>query len=141
MDQKKSLNVWLICIVLCLMGFNLVGIATVDNNGVCYQDWTWYFTDHIGESLKAPAGYTDVVMDLYLKNDAANSISMNSTYWQLTIDGVQNYKNTANFDPSIYTSFQDVNKGGEFKTKLVYLVKGNPTTGSLSYTLISFVTF
>lgn len=134
MNQKKSINRGLIYIVFCLLGFNLVGIATADDSRVCYWDWTWHSTDHIGTIYKASAGYTYMIVDLYLKNDADTSISTLPILWKLTIDKIQyDYDGTIS-DPSIITTAVDVIKGGELETKIVYEVKGNPTSGSLSYT-------
>ena len=110
-----------------------INTSPANDKDTCKLDWKWHTTDHIGTLWKAPTGYTYVIVDLYLKNDAAASIKTSPFMWSFVIDGVNYYCDVATFDPSVLTTTPDINKGGEIETKLVYKVKGYPTKGSLNY--------
>jgi tetratricopeptide (TPR) repeat protein len=134
MDHKKAIKIGLICIGICLMGLSLIGTASSDDtNNVCYWDWTGYLANHIGEYNQAPAGYTYVVVDLYLKNEADTSIHTSPAYWKLIIGGIQYDEDSSTFSSSINAQSVDVLKGGEIETRIVYLVKGDPTSTLLKY--------
>jgi hypothetical protein len=134
LNHQKSIKIVLICISICLMGLNLIGTASADDtNNVCHWDWKWHFTNHIGEYNKAPPGFTYIIVDLYLKNNADTSIHTNPAYWKLIIDGIQHDEDSATFSDYIGNQDVDVFKGGELETKIVYKIKGYPDYASLKY--------
>lgn len=59
--------------------------------------------------------------------------SIFATEPKLIINGLQHDEDSATFDAFIGNQAVDVLKGGELKTKIVYKVKGYPTTGYLKY--------
>jgi hypothetical protein len=79
MDHKKSMKIGLICIVFCLMGFNLVVLAAANDNGVCYWDWKWYETSHIRDT-QAPVGSEYIVATLYLRNIGDHKITTSAKW-------------------------------------------------------------
>jgi hypothetical protein len=132
MDHKKSITIGLICIVIFLMGFNLVLLAVAKDNGVCYWDWTWHTTDHIGTS-KAPVGSEYIVATLYLKNIGDQKITTSSNGWNLIADGLKYEQDTNTFNSSLGRQDIEIAKGGDIETNIVYLIKGHPTHFQLQY--------
>jgi Domain of unknown function (DUF4352) len=109
-------------------------IATsISDDNVCYYDWKWYTTDHIGNYDKASAGSTYAVVTIYLKNKSDKSASTNPLDWYLLIDGLKYTYDLATFDSSINHLTYDVMKGAETETRIVYLVKGYPQNAELKY--------
>jgi hypothetical protein len=132
MDHKKSMKIEFICIVFCLMGFNLVVLAAVNDNGVCYWDWKWYETSHMGDT-KAPVGSEYIVATLYLRNIGDQKITTSANGWNLIADGLKYEQDTNTFNSSLGRQDIEIAKGGDIETKIVYLVKGHPTHFQLQY--------
>ena len=132
MDHKKSMKIGLICIVFCLMGFNLEVLAAANDNGVCYWDWKWYETSHIGDN-KAPVGSEYIVATLYLRNIGDQKITTSANGWNLIADGLKYEQDTNTFNSSLGLQDIEIAKGGDIETKIVYLVKGHPTHFQLQY--------
>jgi hypothetical protein len=132
MDGKKAIKIGFTCSILCLMGLFLVPLVAADDNGVCYYDFKWFATDHIG-SDKAPMGSEYIVATVYIKNESDKSVSTSPSNWNLIIDGLKYTDNLNTYDHSLYTPPADVIKGGETETNIVYLVKGNPKTVTIHY--------
>ena len=132
MDHKKLLKIGLIYIVFCLMGFNLVFLAAANDNGVCYWDWKWYVTDHIGDT-KAPVGYEYIVATLYLKNIGDQKITTSQNGWNLIANGLKYEHDTNTFNGSLGHQDIEIAKGGDIESKIVYLAKGHPTHFQLQY--------
>lgn len=103
------------------------------NSNVCQWDWTSGTTQNIGSYYTASAGYEYVIVQIYLKNNAEQSVSTNPFYWSLVADGIKYTQDASSYSDVINHQTVDVSKGGELETKLSYLVKGNPTTAELSY--------
>ena len=132
MDHKKSITIGLISIVIFLMGFNLMVLAVAKDNGVCYWDWTWHTTDHIGTS-KAPVGYEYIVATLYLKNIGDQKITTSSNGWNLIANSLKYEHDVNTFNGSLGRQDIEIAKGGDIESKIVYLVKGYPTHFQLQY--------
>jgi hypothetical protein len=107
--------------------------TSTDNNGICSWDWKYTTTSHIGDYYKAPSGYSYVIVSLYVKNDADQSVSTNPYYWDLTVDGVKYSPDTATYSDIIKHQTVDVGKGGEVEGQLAYIVKGNASDPTLEY--------
>ena len=107
--------------------------ATSESANVCYFDWTYYTTSQIGNYYVAPSGYSYAIVNLYLKNEADQSVSTNPNYWPLTVDGITYSVDVATFSDTINHQSVDVGKGGEIETQIAYLVKGNPSNAYLGY--------
>jgi len=109
-------------------------IATsISDDNVCYYDWKWYTTAHIGEYNTAPAGSTYAVVTIYIKNKGDKSASTNPLDWYLLIDGLKYTYDLATYDSSINHLIYDVMKGAETETTIAYLVKGYPQHAELKY--------
>ena len=132
MDHKKSMKIGLICIVFCLMGFNLVVLAAANDNGVCYWDWKWYETSHIGDN-KAPVGSEYIVATLYLRNIGDQKITTSANGWNLIADGLKYEQDTNTFNSSLGSQNIEIVEGGDIEIKIVYLVKGHVTHAQLQY--------
>jgi hypothetical protein len=107
--------------------------SSIPDNNVCYYDWKWYTTDHIGNYNNAPAGSTYGVVTIYIKNKSDKSASTNPLDWYLLIDGLKYTYDLATFDSSINHLTYDVMKDAETETTIVYLVKGYPQNAELKY--------
>jgi len=107
--------------------------TSISDDNVCYYDWKWYTTDHIGEYNKAPAGSTYAVVTIYIKNKGDKSASTNPLDWYLLVDGLKYTYDLATFDSSINHLTYDVMKGAETERTIVYLVKGYPQNAELKY--------
>ena len=107
--------------------------TSISDDNVCYYDWKWYITDHIGEYNKAPTGFTYAVVTIYIKNKGDKSASTSPLDWYLLIDGLKYTYDSATYDSSINHLTYDVMKGTETGTTIVFLVKGRPTAAILKY--------
>jgi hypothetical protein len=133
MDHKKAIKIGFSCLILCLMGLCFVEFAVAEDSVPGYYDWRWYATSHIGEYTTASSGYEYVVITLYLQNDGNQSITTNPHGWNLITYGIKYEHDTSTFDRSI--GYQDIEivKGRNIETKIVYLVKRNPTNIHLQF--------
>lgn len=104
-----------------------------ESSDVCYWDWEFETTSRVGEYYVAPSGYSYVLVNVYLKNKGDTIVSTNPNYWPLTVDGITYTPDTATYSEEINHQTVDVGKGGELETRMVYLVKGNPTEAALGY--------
>lgn len=103
------------------------------NTGVCYWDWEYSTTKSISEYYTAPSGYSYAIVKIYLKNDADQKVTTNPYSWIFTADGIQYNPDSSTFSDIIGHQDVDVVKGGEIETKIVYLVKGDPSEANLTY--------
>ena len=132
MDHKKSMKIGLICIGICLMGFNIVVLAAANENWICSWDWKWYPTFHIGDT-KAPVGYEYIVASLYLKNIGDQKITTSPNGWNLIANGLKYEHDTNTFNGLLGHQAIEIAKSGDIESKVVYLVKGHPTHFQLQY--------
>ena len=86
-----------------------------------------------GEYTTAPLGYEYVVLTLYLQNDGDQSITTSPHGWNLIAYVIKYEHDASTFNRSI--GYQDIEivKGRNIETKIVYLVKGNPTNIHLQF--------
>ena len=133
MDYKKSVKIGFVWIVLCFIGLSLVPLSTAGDNGDAYLDFKWYPTDKISQSHIAQSGYEYAVVTIYIKNEGEKSVSTAPYDWNFIADGIKYSPDSATYDDSINPQSVDVMKGGEAETTLVFLVKGQPKTGTLHY--------
>jgi len=105
----------------------------IQDENVCQWDWTYTTTASIGQYNVAPSGSKYVVVKIYLKNNADQSISTNPYLWDFTTDGIKYTLDSATFSQEINHQSVDVGKGGEMETEIVYVVKGDPNEAVLSY--------
>lgn len=105
-----------------------------EKEGVCNFDWQYGTTSSIGQYYTAPFGYSYVLVNLYIKNEADRSISTNPYYWNFVADGIKYSVDVASFSEGINQQTVEVGKGGEIEVQFVYLVQGNPREASLEYT-------
>lgn len=103
------------------------------DTAVCYWDWQYATTSSIGQYHTAPAGYSYVVVQIYLKNNANIPVTTNAYNWKFIADGLQYDSDAATYSEVINHQTIEVGKGGEIETTIVYLVKGNPVEASIDY--------
>jgi len=99
----------------------------------CEWNWEWGTTKYIGRS-EAPQGYVYAVVTIYLKNDAELPVSTYSGHWKFTGNGIEYRHDSITYSDSINHQTVEVQKGGEFATEIVYLVRDDVVTASIEYT-------
>jgi len=112
---------------------NTTTAPTTQNSNVCYWDWRGTLTHNIGSYFSAPSGKDYVIVDLYIKNNADQSISTNPYNWNFVANGITYTVDSATFDNSIKSQSVDVGKGGEVETQMVFLVNGEPSNAEMKY--------
>lgn len=98
-----------------------------------YTNWSFYTTDHVGMYQKAPTGYIYYVVTVQINNTGTQTYSTNPNYWPLSADGIIYDADSTTYDETINHQTVTVAPGGNFETKFVYVVKGNPAKLTLTY--------
>ena len=86
-----------------------------------------------GEYTTAPLGYEYVVITLDLQNDGDQSITTSPHGWNLIAYVIKYEHDASTFNRSIGYQDMEIVKGRNIETKIVYLVKGNPTNIHLQF--------
>jgi hypothetical protein len=107
--------------------------VTTEDDEVCYFDWNYFTTSTLGEYYTAPSGYKYAIVQIYLKNEADQTVSTNLYSWAFTVDGIQYNHDSSTYSDTINHQTVDVAKGGETENKFVYVVKGDPKEAFLRY--------
>ena len=105
----------------------------IPSENVCEYDFEVDRKENIGTYYEAPAGYEYAIVILRLKNNADQSVSTNPYNWKFIADGVEYSYDTASYADTIGHQTVEVNKGGDFITKFVFIIDGDVKDGYIEY--------
>jgi len=106
----------------------------------CYWDWESTRVDHVGEyneyigyPYEAKTDFDFLIITLKIVNNADREVSTNPWFWELNADGISYNHHMATYDESIGQTTVDVEKGGDFTTKMVFEVPETVSDATLEY--------
>ncbi|AKB85843.1 DUF4352 domain-containing protein [Methanococcoides methylutens] len=136
----------LITVLLILVSMTAIGCTDVAGNNpieesvsdteptnICTYDWELETTDRIGYDFYAPIGYKYAIVNLYIQNNADTPISTDPNNWIFVGNSVAYTHDSATYADEIAHQSVDILPGGEFTTKIVYLVDDDISTSEMSY--------
>lgn len=111
------------------------------NNNVCYWDWKYTKTN----GYDSAPGYEYIIVTIYLKNDADQSVSIRSEDWTLITDGIkyspnedittQLYYDDVENNSMLFKIYPDVGTGKEIEVRMAYQIEGDLYKEKLVYNL------
>lgn len=105
----------------------------ISSDDVCEYDFKVDRKETIGTYHEAPDGYEYAIVTLRLKNNAAKSVSTNPYNWKFIADGVVYSYDSASYADTIGHQTVEVNKGGDFTTKFVFIIDDDVSGGYIEY--------
>lgn len=142
---------WFLLILAVIASLVFAAIAfsmsTDDSNGngdtdnVCYYDFEFTTTTHIGDyysslgiyQYEASTGYKFAIATVYVENYAYSSVYTSPIYWELYVNNVAYSYDLSTFDDSINSASVTVGNGGSYTFQVVYEIPESAMTASLSY--------
>lgn len=103
------------------------------SENVCEYDFKVDRKENIETYYEAPAGYEYAIVTLRLKNNAVQPVSTNPYNWKFIADGVEYSYDAASYADTIGHQTVEVNKGGDFTTKFVFIIEDDAKDGYIEY--------
>lgn len=105
----------------------------IPSENVCEYDFEVDRKENIGTYYEAPAGYEYAIVTLRLKNNAVQSVSTNPYNWKFIAGGVEYSYDSVSYADTIGHQTVEVNKGGDFTTKFVFIIDDDVKDGYIEY--------
>lgn len=105
----------------------------IPSENVCEYDFKVDRKENIGTYHEAPTGYVYAIVTLRLKNNADQSVSTNPYFWKFIADGVEYSYDAVSYTDTIGHQTVEVHKGGDFTTKIVFIIDDDVSGGYIEY--------